>query len=173
MDGADAVMLSGETSVGKHPAKVIEAMSKIITQVEEEHDIYYLDRKPFFSMTDRFLSDNICYAATQLSKQVDATAIITMTHSGYTAFRVASYRPKANVFVFTDNYSILSQLSLVWGVRGFYYDKNISTDHTISDIKFILKRDGYIVENDYIINIASIPLSEKGTTNMIKLTAVE
>ncbi len=173
MDGADAVMLSGETSVGKHPAKVIEAMSKIITQVEEEHNIYYLDRKPFFSMDDRYLSDNICYAATQLSKQVDATAIITMTHSGYTAFRVSSYRPKANIFVFTDNYSILSQLSLVWGVRGFYYDKNISTDHTISDIKFILKKGGYIVQDDFIINIASIPLSEKGKTNMIKLTAVE
>jgi pyruvate kinase len=173
MDGADAVMLSGETSVGKHPAKVIEAMSKIITQVEEEHDIYYLDRKPFFAMDERYLSDNICYAATQLAKQVDATAIITMTHSGYTAFRVASYRPKANIFVFTDNYSILSQLSLVWGVRGFYYDKNISTDHTIADIKFILKKDGYVAQDDFIINIASIPLSEKGKTNMIKLTAVE
>jgi pyruvate kinase len=173
MDGADAVMLSGETSVGRHPAKVIAAMSKIITQVEEEHDIYYLDRKPHFAMDERYLSDNICYAATQLAKQVDATAIITMTHSGYTAFRVASYRPKANIFVFTDNYSILSQLSLVWGVRGFYYDKNISTDHTVADIKFILKKDGYVVQDDFIINIASIPLSEKGKTNMIKLTEVE
>lgn len=173
MDGADAVMLSGETSVGKHPSKVIEAMSKIITQVEEEHNIYYLDRKPFFQMDDRYLSDNICYAATQLAKQVDATAIITMTHSGYTAFRVSSYRPKANIFVFTDNYSILSQLSLVWGVRGFYYDKNISTDHTVADIKFILKKEGYIVQNDFIVNIASIPLSEKGKTNMIKLTEVD
>lgn len=173
MDGADAVMLSGETSVGKHPAKVIAAMSKIITQVEEEHDIYYLDRKPQFEMDERYLSDNICYAATQLAKQVDATAIITMTHSGYTAFRVSSYRPKANIFVFTDNYSILSQLSLVWGVRGFYYDKNISTDHTVADIKFILKKDGYVVQDDFIINIASIPLSEKGKTNMIKLTEVD
>lgn len=173
MDGADAVMLSGETSVGKHPAKVIEAMSKIITQVEEEHDLYYADRAPVFTSEERNISDHICYAATQLAKQVDASAIITMTHSGYTAFRVSSYRPKANIFVFTHNYSILSQLSLVWGVRGFYYDKNISTDHTIADIKFQLKKDGYIVKNDYIINIASIPLTEKGKTNMIKLTAVE
>jgi pyruvate kinase len=173
MDGADAVMLSGETSVGRHPAKVIEAMTKIITQVEEEHNLYYAKRTPFFSQDDRFLSDNICYAATQLSKQVDASAIITMTHSGYTAFRVSSYRPKANIFVFTDNFSILTQLSLVWGVRGFYYNKNISTDHTIADIKFMLKKDGYIMKDDYIVNIASIPLSEQGKTNMIKLTAVE
>lgn len=173
MDGADAVMLSGETSVGRHPAKVVEAMTKIITQVEEEHNIYYAEREIFFSLGERYLSDNICYAATQLARQVDATAIITMTHSGYTALRVSSYRPKASIFVFTDNYAILSQLSLVWGVRGFYYDKNISTDHTIADVKFMLKKDGYVMKGDYIINIASIPLSERGKTNMIKLTEVD
>ena len=132
-----------------------------------------LSRTPVFSVDERYISDQICYSAAQLAKQVDATAIITMTHSGYTAFRVSSYRPKASIFVFTDNYSILTQLSLVWGVRGFYYDKNISTDHTIADIKFRLKKDGYIMSNDFIINIASIPLSEKGKTNMIKLTLVE
>jgi pyruvate kinase len=173
MDGADAVMLSGETSVGKHPAKVIEAMSKIITQVEEEHHLYYAERIPTFSSDDRYISDHICYTATHLAKQVDASAIITMTHSGYTAFRVSSYRPKANIFVFTENYSILTQLSLVWGVRCFYYDKNISTDHTIADIKFHLKKDGYVVKDDFIINIASIPLTEKGKANMVKLSVVE
>lgn len=173
MDGADAVMLSGETSVGKHPHKVIEAMSRIITHVEEESDIYYSDISEEESTPDRYLSDHICFAATQLSKQVDASAIITMTHSGYTAYKVSSYRPKANVFVFTDNYSILTQLSLVWGVRGLYYDRDISTDHTMADIKFILKKAGHIVSGDFIVNIASIPLSEKGKTNMMKLTQVE
>jgi pyruvate kinase len=173
MDGADAVMLSGETSVGRHPAKVVEAMTKIISQVEEEHNLYYAERIPIFSTDERYMSDQICYSATQIAKQVDASAIITMTHSGYTAFRVSSYRPKANIFVFTDNVHILTQLSLVWGVRGFYYDRNISTDHTVADIKFHLRRDGYIVKGDYIINIASIPLGEKGKTNMIKLSVVD
>lgn len=173
MEGADAVMLSGETSVGKHPHKVVSAMSKIIAQVEEESDIYYSEISSEISHPERYLSDHICFGATQLSKQVDATAIITMTHSGYTAYKVASYRPKANVFVFTDNYRILTQLSLVWGVRGLYYDRDISTDHTIADIKFILKKAGHVVKDDFIINIASIPLSEKGKTNMIKLTQVE
>jgi len=173
MDGADAVMLSGETSVGKHPARVIEAMSKIIAQVEEAYDLYYLTRPPAGSSPDRYISDQVCYAAGQIAKQTDAAAIITMTHSGYTAFRISSYRPKAGVFVFTGNYAILTQLNLVWGVRGFYYDKNISTDHTIADIKFILKKGGYVASNDFIINVASIPLSEKGKTNMIKLTQVE
>jgi pyruvate kinase len=173
MEGADAVMLSGETSVGRHPHKVVGAMSKIIAQVEEESDIYYSEISTEVSRPERYLSDHICFGATQLSKQVDAVAIITMTHSGYTAFKVASYRPKANIFVFTDNYRILTQLSLVWGVRGLYYDRDISTDHTIADIKFILKKAGHVVKDDFIINIASIPLSEKGKTNMIKLTQVE
>jgi pyruvate kinase len=173
MDGADAVMLSGETSVGKHPHKVVEAMSKIIAQVEEEHTLYYGERPPIFSSDDRYISDHVCYGATQLARHTNAAAIITMTHSGYTAFRISSYRPRASVFVFTDNYSILTQLSLVWGVRGFYYDKNISTDHTIADIKFILKKEGLVVKDDFIINTASIPLSEKGKSNMIKLSVVE
>lgn len=173
MEGADAVMLSGETSVGKHPHKVIAAMSRIIAHVEEESDIYYSEISEEESTPDRYLSDHICFGATQLSKQVNASAIITMTHSGYTAYKVSSYRPKANVFVFTDNYSILTQLSLVWGVRGLYYDRDISTDHTMADIKFILKKAGHIVSGEFIVNIASIPLSEKGKTNMIKLTQVE
>lgn len=173
MDGSDAVMLSGETSVGMHPHKVVEAMSKIIAQVEEERDIFYSERPPLFSNDERNISDQICYSATQLAKRVSATAIITMTTSGYTAFRISSHRPRANIFVFTDNYSILTQLNLVWGVRGFYYDKNISTDHTIADIKFILKKARYVAKEDYVINIASIPLGEKGKSNMLKLSVVE
>ncbi len=173
MEGADAVMLSGETSVGRHPHKVVGAMSKIIAQVEEESDLYYSEISSEISDPQRYLSDHICFGATQLAKQVDAVAIVTMTHSGYTAFKVSSYRPKANIFVFTDNYRILTQLSLVWGVRGLYYDRDISTDHTIADIKFILKKAGHIMKDDFLVNIASIPISEKGKTNMIKLTQVE
>ncbi len=175
MDGADAVMLSGETSVGNHPAKVVEAMSKIIEHVEQESDIYNRDNAaPEVNLhNDRFLSDSICYTASKMAQRTGAAAIVTMTHSGYTAFKLASHRPKANIFVFTDNYDILTTLNLVWGVQGFYYDKNISTDHTIADIKFILKKSGMVKTNDLVINIASIPLSEKGKSNMIKLSAVD
>ncbi len=175
MDGADAVMLSGETSVGNHPVKVVEAMTKIIEHVEANSDIYNRGNEaPEVDMrNDRFLSDSICYTAAKMAQRTSAAAIVTMTHSGYTAFKLASHRPKADIFVFTDNYDILTTLNLVWGVRGFYYDKNISTDHTIADIKFILKKSGKVNLNDLVINIASIPLSEKGKANMIKLSAVE
>jgi pyruvate kinase len=176
MDGADAVMLSGETSVGNHPAKVVAAMTKIIQHVEQESDDIYNreNAAPEVNIhNDRFLSDSICYTAAKMAQRTSAAAIVTMTHSGYTALKLASHRPKANIFVFTDNYDILTTLNLVWGVKGFYYDKNISTDHTIADIKFILKKNGMVKTNDLVINIASIPLSEKGKSNMIKLSAVE
>lgn len=175
MDGADAVMLSGETSVGNHPAKVVEAMTKIIEHVEKEAHIYDRDYEaPEVDLRDeRFLTNSICFTAAKMAQRTGAAAIVTMTHSGYTAFKLSSSRPKAKIFVFTDNYDILTTLSLVWGVQGFYYDKNISTDHTIADIKFILKKSGMVKTNDLVINIASIPLSEKGKSNMIKLSAVD
>lgn len=175
MDGADAVMLSGETSVGNHPAKVVEAMTKIIEHVESKVDIYNRDNAaPEVDLhNNRFISDSICYTAAKMAQRTKAAAIVTMSHSGYTAFKLASHRPKANIYVFTDNYSILTTLNLVWGVHGFFYDKNISTDHTIADIKLILKNKGCVKQNDLIINIASTPISEKGKSNMIKLSAIE
>lgn len=175
MDGADAVMLSGETSVGNHPARVVSAMSKIIEHVEAESDIYNRENAaPEVDLkNERFLSDSICYTAAKMAQRTNAAAVVTMTHSGYTAFKLASHRPKAKIYVFTDNHFILTTLNLVWGVKGFYYDSDISTDNTIAEIKQILKVSGMVKINDLIINIASIPLSEKGKTNMIKLSAVE
>jgi pyruvate kinase len=175
MDGSDAVMLSAETSVGNHPAKVVEAMTKIIEHVEQTCYHYNRDTPlPNIDVhNDRYISNSICYAAAKMAESTKATAIITITHSGYTAFQLSSHRPQANIYVFTDNYNILTTLNLVWGVQGFYYDKHISTDETIADIKFVLKKTGFIKLNDLIINISSVPLNEKGKSNMIKLTAVD
>lgn len=171
LDGADALMLSGETSVGDHPAMVIKAMYSIIRHLEAKGDIYYRKLNPISSI-DRTITDSICQASVELAAQSDAKGIITMTNSGYTAFKIASYRPKANIFVFTDNRAILDMLSLVWGVRGFFYDKYVSTDHTIADLKLRLKREGLVKEGDLVINIASIPISERGQSNMMKLSMV-
>ncbi len=171
LDGADALMLSGETSVGKHPAMVIKAMYTIVRHLETKGDIYYRELNPITSI-ERTITDSICQNSVSLSEQSDAKGIITMTNSGYTAFKISSYRPKANIFVFTDNRSILSMLSLVWGVRGFYYDKYVSTDHTIADLKLRLKREGLVKEGDLVINIASMPISERGQSNMMKLSVI-
>ncbi len=174
LDGADAVMLSGETSVGAHPALVIESLQKIIANVEGEHYTYNRQHEePFPSLTERYVSDSVCTTAAKMATDVAAKAIITMTFSGYTAFRLSSYRPKALIFAFTSNKAIMNTLSLLWGVRCFYYDKEVSTDHTIADIKHRLKKEGFIDKDDLIINIASIPMHEHGKANMLKLSLVD
>jgi pyruvate kinase len=171
LDGADAVMLSAETSVGRYPVRVIENMSKIIAEVEKQGNIYYREHPPILK-TQTFISDSICFNACLVAKQAGASAIVSMTNSGYTAFKISSHRPKANVYIFTDNESLLTSLSLVWGVKGFHYDKYESTDQTIMDIKDFLKVGGFVSSDDLVINIASIPMNERGRTNMLKLSYI-
>ncbi len=171
MDGADAVMLSAETSVGKFPIKVVEIMRKIITEVEELDSIYYKEHIPQIK-TITYITDSICYNACSLAHHAGANAIISMTNSGYTAFKLSSHRPKAPIFIFTDNLSLLTALNLVWGVRGYYYDKYESTDHTIDDLKDIIKSKGLLKNDDLVVNIASMPMKEKGRTNMMKLSYI-
>jgi pyruvate kinase len=172
LDGADAVMLSGETSVGKFPVDVIKTIANIVSEMETSEWIYNKEELPERNQ-DRFISDSICFNACRLSQRVEAAAILTMSFSGYTAYKIASQRPKASIFVFTSNRQILTQLNLVWGVKAFYYDKVISTDHTIADIKYMLKMEGILNEGDIVINVASIPLEEMGGSNMLKLSYVE
>ncbi len=172
LDGADAVMLSAETSVGRYPVKVIEYMRRIITQIESDDRIYYKEHEPELK-TVTYITDSICYNASVMAKQASVTAIVSMTHSGYTAFKLSSHRPKANIYIFTDNQYLLNALSLVWGVRGFYYDKYESTDDTISDLKDYIKDGGFVKADDLVINLASMPMKEKGRTNMLKLSYIQ
>ncbi|MCE2682031.1 MAG: pyruvate kinase [Cryomorphaceae bacterium] len=172
LDGADAVMLSGETSVGKFPVDVIRTMANIVKEMEKFDGIYNKEEIPEKNQ-ERFISDSICFNACRLSQRVEAGAIITMSFSGYTAYKIASQRPKAPIYVFTSNQQILTQLNLVWGVRAFFYDKRISTDHTIADIKYLLKKAELVQQGDLVINIASIPLEDLGSSNMLKLSYVE
>jgi pyruvate kinase len=171
LDGADAVMLSAETSVGKYPVKVIEYMRRIIAQVEYQDHIYYRDHEPELK-TNTFITDSICYNACKLAQQAGVKAIISMTHSGYTAYKLASHRPKAHIFIFTDNQTLLTALSLVWGVRGYYYNRYESTDQTINDLKDYLKEAKLVKQDELVINIASMPMKEKGRTNMMKLSYI-
>jgi pyruvate kinase len=172
LDGADAVMLSGETSVGAHPIEVIKTMAKIVTEMESFDGIYNKEEIPEKNQ-DRFITDSICFNACRLAQRVEANAILTMSFSGYTAYKTASQRPKAPIYVFTSNRSILTQINLIWGVQGFYYNRRISTDETIADIKNILKDLNLVQAGDLVVNIASIPLEELGKSNMIKLSNVD
>ena len=172
LDGADAVMLSGETSVGKHPIAVIEAMRKIVMEVEQSESIYHHEHPPAPSKQERFVTDSICYNACRLAHRVAAAGIATLTFSGYTAFKISSQRPRAQTFVFTGNHAILNQLSLVWGVKSYFYDGMVSTDATMEDVKNILEAANELKKGDFIVNTASMPIAEKGMTNMVRLSMV-
>lgn len=173
LDGADAVMLSGETSVGKYPVQVIETMSKIVAHVEESGQVQTESENPPKYKSDRFITDSICYNASKIADQVGASAILTMTFSGYTGFKISSHRPKTNIIVFTANRSILNMVSLIWGVRGFYYDNMESTDSTFKEIKQVVKDKGIVSEGDLVIKIASMPIQDMGTTNMLKIGEID
>ncbi|QNN41360.1 pyruvate kinase [Pedobacter roseus] len=172
LDGADAVMLSGETSVGEFPLIVIETMQKIIQNIEQNNYPFNPDKflKP---KSPSFLSDAICDSACFLAKQTNAVGIVSMTLSGYTAFEISSHRPEALTFIFTSNRALLNAVSLLWGVRGFYYDKWESTDNTIIEVNEFLKSKKLVKQGDIVINTAAIPMEAKGKTNMLKITVID
>lgn len=173
LDGADAVMLSGETSVGKNPVEVIKAMSKIIAHVEESGQVGVAEENPPRYRNKRFITDSICYNASKIADQVGAAAILTMTFSGYTAFKISAHRPKTSILMFTSNRNILNTMSLLWGVRGFYYDKMVSTDETFDDIKQIVTESKLVSDGDLVVKIASMPIHTQGMTNMLKISSID
>ena len=169
LDHADAVMLSAETSVGKHPVEVVKAMNRILQEMESSEAMFNVEQ-PGLEHDERMVTDAICMASVRMAAAIDIKAIVTMTHSGYTAYKISSMRPKANIYAFTSNRRILNQVNLVWGVRAQYYDKTVSTDHTIADIKHILRSRKFVQKGDLVINIASMPIAEQGMANMLKLS---
>ena len=173
IDGADALMLSGETSVGKHPLKVVDTMRNIIRDIESsEHSISKNTEPRELKYDDRFLTNAICLNAVQIAKQTKAKAIITITYSGFNTIKVSSFRPQAFIYAFTNNHAILNTLSLVWGVQGFYYEGASTTSQTIKETKEILKKQKYLRKGDLVVNIASMPARERGTTNMMKISKI-
>ena len=172
-DGADALMLSGETSIGKYPTRVIRTISKIILDVEASDERKHFNKYLPFKSNKRYISDSICYQASEIANQVGAKAILAFTASGYNAQKISSNRPNAHICVFTYNRQLLNTLSLIWGVLGFYYNKFDSTDNTIQETQDILIDEKIIKSGDFVINIASMPIKEKGMTNMLKLEKVK
>lgn len=169
MDGADAVMLSGETSVGVNPLNVIQHMTKIIESVEDS-PLITVPLKPPHVKTVRYISKHVCHHAALMANDIDAKAISTLTNSGYTAFQVSAWRPKAHVLAFTSNKRILTMLNLLWGVKAFYYSNLANTDTTIEEINQIGVEKGFLDKGDYVINLTSMPVKEKGMVNTLRLT---
>ncbi|MEM0543031.1 pyruvate kinase [Flavobacterium sp. j3] len=171
MDGADAVMLSGETSVGNYPVEVIEKMTQIIEAVEDS-PLINVPQNPPHVRTKRYITKSICYHAATMANDIKAKAISTLTNSGYTAFQISAWRPKSHILVYTSNKRILTQLNLLWGVNTFFYDKFVTTDDTVDDINEIAKNKGYVKKGDMLINLAAMPVAEKGMVNTLRISEI-
>jgi pyruvate kinase len=171
MDGADAVMLSGETSVGKYPVEVINTMNNILISVENS-ELINVPQSPPKIRTKRFITKSICYHAALLANDISAKAVSTLTNSGYTAFQISAWRPQSHILVFTSNKKILNQLSLLWGVKTFFYDNFNSTDKTIEEINDIAEEKGYVEKDDFIINLTAMPIKSKGMVNTLRVTTI-
>jgi len=169
MDGADAVMLSGETSVGKYPVQVIQTMSNILKTVENSPLITVPEDPPHIK-TNRYVTKSICYHAAHMANEIEAKAICTLTNSGYTAFQISAWRPAAHILVFTSNKRILSRLNLLWGVEAFYYDRYVSTDETVEDVNKIAYDRGFVKEGEFLINLAAMPIVDKGMVNTLRVS---
>jgi pyruvate kinase len=171
MDGADAVMLSGETSVGKYPVQVIQQMTRIIEAVEDSPLIQVPQNTPQIR-TNRFITKTICHHAATMANAINAKAICTLTNSGYTAFQISAWRPSAHILVFTSNKRILTQLNLLWGVKSYFYDKSTSTDKTVADVNQIAREKGYVDKGDFLINLAAMPIIDKGMVNTLRVSEI-
>ncbi len=172
MDGADAVMLSGETSVGNYPVQVIEKMSSILSSVEGS-ELIKVPQEPPHIRTKRYITKAVCFHAATMANEIKAKAISTLTNSGYTAFQISAWRPSAHILVFTSNRRILTQLNLLWGVKAFYYDKFVSTDETIEDVNRIACQKGFLEAGDMLISLAAMPIKAKGMVNTLRVTEID
>jgi len=169
MDGADAVMLSGETSVGKYPVEVVKTMGKIIGGVENSPLIKVPNTLPEIK-SKRVVTKAVCFHACNIANELDVAAICTLTNSGYTAWQISSWRPNAVILVFTSNKRVLTQLSLLWGVRCIYYDNFVSTDKTVEEVNQLARDKGFVKKNDLVVNLAAMPVKDKGQVNTLRLS---
>jgi len=172
-DGADAVMLSGETATGKHPVKVIETITKILERVEKQNVIYDRYNVAPKKGSEHFLSQAICYNACKIASDVNARAILGMTRSGFTGFQISSYRPKADIFIFTENPSLPYITNLSWGLRVFLFKRDEQIDETFDTVQDILLKKGLVQEGDIVVNTGGLPVSAKGRTNTIKISRID
>jgi len=172
LDGADALMLSGETSVGQHPVQVIDYMSRIIETVEQGSEGIYYRERPESNGSDQPLSDSLCYMAGRAAKYVQAQGIVGLTRSGYTAYQVASYRPLCSVFIFTPDPRLLTRISLLWGVRAFFYDKQSDTNQTIDEVIAFLKSNKCVRKGDVLVNTGAMPVGSDSRANFLKISRV-
>lgn len=173
IDGADAVMLSGETAAGKYPVQVIRQMTRIIKSVES----YRLGRLPKYPPVDdgkkRILTSSLCYYASEIALEMHAKAITTITRSGYTAYKISSHRPDAHILVFTNSRYIMRQLNLVWGCRAFFYEPKEHAGKVVLELNRMAKERGFVNHDDKVVNLIAMPIDGNGQVNTMRISTVD
>jgi pyruvate kinase len=177
LDGADAVMLSAETASGKYPILAVESMANTILQVENTTDKIYYRYHAYVNEhpSENVINDNVVMSACRLARDTKAKAIIGITNSGYTAVRLSHHRPKADLFVFSNDPQLRNTLGLYWGVQVLPYepDPELTVDQTVEGIKQTLISQGKLASGDIFINTLSMPLTQARRTNTVKLSSVD
>jgi pyruvate kinase len=171
MDGADCIMLSAETSVGKYPCEVVKKVGSVIASVEDSQPVQNKFSIPKLK-SNRIVTKTVCRHAALIANEIKASAICTLTFSGYTGWQISSWRPNSLVLVFTSNKRILSQLNLLWGVKCIYYNKFLSTDKTVEDVNLLALKNRFVRKGDMVINLAAMPIKDKGQVNTLRITKV-
>jgi pyruvate kinase len=172
LDGADTLMLSGETSVGRYPVEAIKSMQQIIDATEGKKLEKKYKIKPDPELPT-FLHDAICYSAATLAKQIDAKAIVILTYSGYAAFRIASYRTNTQIIVLSSNETLLNQLTLAWGIQAFDLRNYETFDEFVTCSTKVLRDRNLAETGDNVVFVGSIPYHEKGLANVVRAETIK
>lgn len=172
IDGTDAVMLSGETAAGNHPVKVIESMRKIIHSVEHTKLINIARNIPEIKNTDRDITNMICFQAIWATEQVKAKAITSLTQTGYTVALISSWRPAAQILLFSANQRLLQTFNLFWGVKGKYYVPADRTSQRNRDVNEIAKKYRFVEQGNLVVNLNATPAEKQGITNTLRISKI-
>ncbi|MFT4032471.1 MAG: pyruvate kinase [Siphonobacter sp.] len=186
LDGASATMLSAESASGQYPLEAVSTMTHIIEAVEKQQNdipIIYGDEVAIYFKNHMLkgeddsptvLNDRVIAAACRLARDVKAKAILCITNSGYTAFRLSSHRPKADIFVFSNDEELTTQMGLLWGTKVLKYDSsNLNAEQITHNITKILVQKGYLVKGDVFVTLLSVPVKQDLRTNTIKMGIID
>ena len=185
LQGASATMLSGESASGAYPLKAVETMAHIQEVVEEQQNeikivkgdeasIYFKNHSLGNLKTEYPLNDRMIAGACRLARDTEAKAILCITNSGYTAFRLSAHRPKAGLFIFTSNKAVQQEMGLLWGASAFYYEpKGDDVAATVKGMTDFLKEKGLLSVGDTYVTTLSVPSDKKLKTNTVQLGIVE
>ncbi len=185
LQGASATMLSGESASGIYPLKAVETMAHIQDVVEQQQNeikiikgdeasIYFKNHSLGQSDSKFALNDRMIAGACRLARDTEAKAILCITNSGYTAFRLSAHRPKAGLYIFTSNKSVATEMGLLWGANVFYYDAiGKDLEATVKGMTDILKAKGLLAVGDTYVTTLSIPSNKNLKTNTVQLGTVE